>query len=129
MRSVHECTDMVVVEDVVERSEFFGNDDEWEEEGIFGTGNLEDMNNFDVDVGVEDDWEDEGIVYSCTEHNDEDKDVCNDELKSVLEDDWEDEGIFMTSREQINVDGELWDDDESMNSEESSNAGDGRRRR
>eukprot|EP00957_Ditylum_brightwellii_P145973 11116236-Ditylum_brightwellii.AAC.1 len=57
MRSVHECTDMVVVEDVVERSDFFGNEDDWEEEGIFGTGNCEEMNNVDVKVGAEDDWE------------------------------------------------------------------------
>eukprot|EP00957_Ditylum_brightwellii_P089198 6792754-Ditylum_brightwellii.AAC.1 len=76
------------------------------------------MNNFDVDVGTDDDWEDEGF-FSYTEHNDEDKDVCNDDLKSVLEDDWEDERILMTSREQMDVDGELWDDDENMNSEES----------
>eukprot|EP00957_Ditylum_brightwellii_P111666 8517354-Ditylum_brightwellii.AAC.1 len=92
---------MIVVEDVVERSECFGNEDEWEEKGIFGTGNLEEMNNVGVDIGVEDDWEDEGTFYSCTEHNDEDADVCDDDLKSVLEDDWEDEEIFMTSREQI----------------------------
>eukprot|EP00957_Ditylum_brightwellii_P116443 8881833-Ditylum_brightwellii.AAC.1 len=57
--------------------------------------------------------------YSCTEHNDEDETVCDDDLKSVVEDNWEDEGIFMTSREQVDVDVELWDDDESMNSEES----------
>eukprot|EP00957_Ditylum_brightwellii_P184159 14027055-Ditylum_brightwellii.AAC.1 len=54
--------------------------------------------------------------------------MCDDDLKSVLEDDWEDEGLFTTSREQIDVDLELWDDDESMNSEESSNVGNGRRR-
>eukprot|EP00957_Ditylum_brightwellii_P164432 12518721-Ditylum_brightwellii.AAC.1 len=86
------------------------------------------MNNFDVDVGAEDDWEDEGILYLCTEHNNEDKNVCNDDLKSVLEDDWENERIFMKPREQIDGDGELWDDNEHMNSEESSNFGDGRRR-
>eukprot|EP00957_Ditylum_brightwellii_P029253 2211224-Ditylum_brightwellii.AAC.1 len=61
MRSVHECTDMVVVEDVLERSEYLGNEDDWEEEGILGTGNCEEMNNFDVEVSAEDDWEDEGI--------------------------------------------------------------------
>eukprot|EP00957_Ditylum_brightwellii_P157931 12021361-Ditylum_brightwellii.AAC.1 len=86
------------------------------------------MNNVDVEVGAEDDWEDGRFFYSCTEHNDEDKYVCNDDLKSVLEDDWEDEGIFTTSREQIDVDGELWDNDKNMNSEESSNVGDSRRR-
>eukprot|EP00957_Ditylum_brightwellii_P173953 13243556-Ditylum_brightwellii.AAC.1 len=37
MRNVHQYTDMVVVEDVVERSDFFGNENDWEEEGIFGT--------------------------------------------------------------------------------------------
>eukprot|EP00957_Ditylum_brightwellii_P110732 8444908-Ditylum_brightwellii.AAC.1 len=37
MRSVHECTNMVVVEDVADMSDFFGNTDEWEKEGIFGT--------------------------------------------------------------------------------------------
>eukprot|EP00957_Ditylum_brightwellii_P211364 15366091-Ditylum_brightwellii.AAC.1 len=97
MRSVHECTSMVVVEDVVERSYFWGMR----------------MNRKKRD----------------TEHNNEDKDVCNDDLKSVLEDVWENEGIFMTFREQIDADGELWDDDESMNSEELSNVGDGRSRR
>eukprot|EP00957_Ditylum_brightwellii_P072475 5507462-Ditylum_brightwellii.AAC.1 len=127
MRSAHECTDMVVAEDVVERSECFGNEDDWEEEGIFGTGNLEEMNNADFDVGTEDDWEDEGNLYSCTEYNDEDKYVCNNDLKSTLEDDWEDEGIFMTCREQIDVDEKLLDDDGHRNSEESSNVGDGRR--
>eukprot|EP00957_Ditylum_brightwellii_P061611 4675086-Ditylum_brightwellii.AAC.1 len=35
----------------------------------------------------------------------------------------------MTSREQIDVDRELWDDDGNRNSEESSNVGDGRRKR
>eukprot|EP00957_Ditylum_brightwellii_P039178 2963029-Ditylum_brightwellii.AAC.1 len=64
---------MVVVEDVVERSEIFGNKDDWEEEGIFGTGNLEKMNNVDDEVGAEDDWEDKGIFDSCAEHNDEQK--------------------------------------------------------
>eukprot|EP00957_Ditylum_brightwellii_P192314 14639838-Ditylum_brightwellii.AAC.1 len=44
-RSVHECTDMVVAEDVVERSEFFRNENDWDKEGIFGTGNLGEMNN------------------------------------------------------------------------------------
>eukprot|EP00957_Ditylum_brightwellii_P047871 3636482-Ditylum_brightwellii.AAC.1 len=91
MRSVHKCTDMVVVEDVVDRSECFENEDEWEDKGIFGTSNLEEMNNFDVDIGAEDDWEE----------------------------DWENRGMFMTSREQIDVNEELWDDDENMNSEES----------
>eukprot|EP00957_Ditylum_brightwellii_P195337 14882942-Ditylum_brightwellii.AAC.1 len=101
MRSVHECTDMVVVEIVVGRSEFFGNEDDWEEEGIFGTGNSEEMNTVDVEVGAEDDWEDDGVFHSCKEHNDEDESVCDDDLKSVVENDWEDEGIFTTSREQI----------------------------
>jgi len=64
---------MVVLEDVVERSEFFGNEDNWGEEGLFLTGNSDEMNNVDVEVGAEDDWEDEGIFYSCTEHNDEDE--------------------------------------------------------
>eukprot|EP00957_Ditylum_brightwellii_P111164 8476216-Ditylum_brightwellii.AAC.1 len=64
---------MVVVEDVVERSESFGNEDDWEEEGIFGTSNCEEMDNVDVEVGAEDDLEDEGIFYSSTEHNDEDE--------------------------------------------------------
>eukprot|EP00957_Ditylum_brightwellii_P197772 15066678-Ditylum_brightwellii.AAC.1 len=73
---------MVVVEDVVVRSDFFGNDDEWEEEEIFGTSNLKEMNNVDVNVGTEDDWEDEGIFYLSTEHNDEDEDAWNDDLKS-----------------------------------------------
>eukprot|EP00957_Ditylum_brightwellii_P046925 3561700-Ditylum_brightwellii.AAC.1 len=63
------------------------------------------------------------------EHNNEDTDMCNDVLKSVLEDDWDDEGIFMISREHLEVDGELWDDGGNRNSEESSNVGDGRRRR
>eukprot|EP00957_Ditylum_brightwellii_P148783 11327209-Ditylum_brightwellii.AAC.1 len=60
MRSVHECTDMVVVEAVVGRGEYFGNDDGWEKEGVFGTGNIDEMNNADVEVGAGDDWEDEG---------------------------------------------------------------------
>eukprot|EP00957_Ditylum_brightwellii_P192175 14629007-Ditylum_brightwellii.AAC.1 len=38
----------------------FGNEDDWEEEGIFGNGNLKEMNNVVVEVGAEDDWEDEG---------------------------------------------------------------------
>eukprot|EP00957_Ditylum_brightwellii_P150223 11439696-Ditylum_brightwellii.AAC.1 len=80
MRSVHECTDMGVVEDVVDRK-----------------------------------------------HNDED--LWNDDVKSVFEEDWEDEGIFITSREQIDVDGHLWNDDRNSNSEESSNVGDGRKKR
>eukprot|EP00957_Ditylum_brightwellii_P047458 3604529-Ditylum_brightwellii.AAC.1 len=86
------------------------------------------MKNVDGEVGAEDDWEDEGIFYSCKDHDNEDEDVCDDNLKSVLEDDWEDDGIFKACREQIDVDLELWDDDESMNSEESINVGDGRRR-
>eukprot|EP00957_Ditylum_brightwellii_P140361 10694796-Ditylum_brightwellii.AAC.1 len=64
---------MVVVGNVVERSEFFGNDDDWEEEGIFGTGNCEEMSNVCVEIGAENDWEDEGIFDSCAEHNDEDE--------------------------------------------------------
>eukprot|EP00957_Ditylum_brightwellii_P027097 2048257-Ditylum_brightwellii.AAC.1 len=63
MRSVHECTDMVVVENVVEMSEFFGNEDDWEEEGIFGNDKCEEMNNIDVEVGAEDDWEDEDFFF------------------------------------------------------------------
>eukprot|EP00957_Ditylum_brightwellii_P037558 2840477-Ditylum_brightwellii.AAC.1 len=64
MRSVHECTDMVVVEKAVGRSDFFGNEDDWEEDGIFRTGSSDEMNNVDVEVGAEDDWEDEGIFDS-----------------------------------------------------------------
>eukprot|EP00957_Ditylum_brightwellii_P048367 3671024-Ditylum_brightwellii.AAC.1 len=89
---------MVVVENVVGRSELFGNENNWEEEGIFGTGKCDEMNNIYVEVGAKDDWEDEGIFYSCTAHNDEDESVCDDDLKSVVEDDWEDEGIFIASR-------------------------------
>eukprot|EP00957_Ditylum_brightwellii_P121442 9261642-Ditylum_brightwellii.AAC.1 len=49
MRSVHECKDMVVVENAVKRSDFFWNEDDWEEEGIFGTGDSDEMNNVDVE--------------------------------------------------------------------------------
>eukprot|EP00957_Ditylum_brightwellii_P014680 1106708-Ditylum_brightwellii.AAC.1 len=103
MRSVHECTDMVVVEDVVERSDIFGNDNEWKEERIFGTDNLEEMNSFHVDVGTEDDWEDRDFFIH---------------LHSIM---------MKMKIEQIDVDGELWNDDGNRYSEESSNVGDGRR--
>eukprot|EP00957_Ditylum_brightwellii_P136587 10415697-Ditylum_brightwellii.AAC.1 len=78
---------MVVVENAVGRSDFFGNEDDWKEEGIFGTGNSDVMNNVDVEVGAEDDWGNEGVFYSCKEHNNEDEIVCDDGLKSVVEDD------------------------------------------